>query len=342
MGLLPASPLAHCASARLPSFGRKVAATSHGGLPWHHAEPLRLLPRFFNSDHDGFLSFDEFNAALVRMNFVGQQDTVRRLFDRYDTDGSGFLAYEEFTAGLFGLVPNLRGSPEARSAMDRIRQKIGERGGLNGIRSLARVMRIMDDNGNKQLDRDEMKFGFRDFGVKLTERDLDTVLNVLDRNGDGQVSYDELLRGLRGNLSSRRRSLILKAFHILDKDGSGQVTVEDLATVYDCSFHPEVNAGRMTEEEALGEFLSQWDTLEKDGIVTREEFLDYYKDISASIDSDDYFELMMRNSWKIPGGEGEAAFTAYDTRDPPKGVETDASKYFAAGGASLSELEKEG
>ena len=271
----------------------------------------------------------------MRLNFVGQQETVRELFDRYDTDGSGFLAYEEFTAGLFGLVPNLRGSPDVRSALGRVRQKIAERGGLNGIRSISRVMRIMDNNGNKQLDREELKYGFRDFGVKLTERDLDTVLNALDRNGDGQVSYDELLRGLRGNMSSRRRSLILLAFDKLDADGSGLVTIEDLAMLYDTSKHPEVNAGAMTEEEALKEFLSQWDTIEKDGIVSKEEFLEYYKDVSASIDTDDYFELMIRNAWKLAGGEGVSAMTNYDTRDPPKGVETDASKYFAAGGQDL-------
>ena len=34
------------------------------------------------------------------------------------------------------------------------------------------------------------------------------------------------------------------------------------------------------------------------------EFADYYANISASIDLDDYFELMMRNAWHISGGQG--------------------------------------
>lgn len=54
----------------------------------------------------------------------------------------------------------------------------------------------------------------------------------------------------------------------------------------------------------MEEFMSVWDTQKKDGIVTFDEFVDYYKDISASIDNDDYFELMIWNAWHIAGGEG--------------------------------------
>jgi hypothetical protein len=57
-------------------------------------------------------------------------------------------------------------------------------------------------------------------------------------------------------------------------------------------------------DKTLEEFLSQWDTLKKDGRVNLAEFEDYYKDVSASIDDDDYFELMIRNAWQLPGGQG--------------------------------------
>ena len=43
---------------------------------------------------------------------------------------------------------------------------------------------------------------------------------------------------------------------------------------------------------------------DRDGTVTLEEFIEYYRGVSANIPLDDYFELMMRNAWHISGGSG--------------------------------------
>ena len=45
--------------------------------------------------------------------------------------------------------------------------------------------------------------------------------------------------------------------------------------------------------------MSQWDTQVADGIVTFEEFVEYFRDVSASIDDDAYFAVMMKNAWKL-------------------------------------------
>jgi hypothetical protein len=55
------------------------------------------------------------------------------------------------------------------------------------------------------------------------------------------------------------------------------------------------------------EFLDTFDTIDKDGRVTTDEFIKYYGNCSSSIDDDDYFELMIRNAWHISGGEGWCA-----------------------------------
>ena len=66
----------------------------------------------------------------------------------------------------------------------------------------------------------------------------------------------------------------------------------------------QVVKGTMTPDQALTQFLTQWDTKKADGVVEWEEFLEYYDSVSCSIDDDDYFELMMRNAWHLPGGTG--------------------------------------
>ena len=38
-----------------------------------------------------------------------------------------------------------------------------------------------------------------------------------------------------------------------------------------------------------------------DGVVSLDEFIEYYTNISANIDNDAYFDLMMTNAWNIDG-----------------------------------------
>ena len=112
-------------------------------------------------------------------------------------------------------------------------------------------------------------------------------------------------------MNPRRKSLISQAFSVLDKDNSGFIEPQDLVSCYDTSKHPDVLAGKKTPDAVLREFLDTFDVGgEVDGKVTRNEFENYYHNISASIDNDDYFELMIRNAWHISGGEGWAANSA--------------------------------
>ena len=111
-------------------------------------------------------------------------------------------------------------------------------------------------------------------------------------------------------MNPRRRALVDKAYNVMDVDGSGTVDLADMAMAYDVSFHPDFIAKKKTKDQILREFLDVFDDGEKDGVVTRDEFAKYYSAISASIDNDDYFELMIRNAWRMSGGEGMAANTA--------------------------------
>eukprot|EP00981_Chlorochromonas_danica_P004407 scaffold879_cov170-Ochromonas_danica.AAC.22 len=195
--------------------------------------------------------------------------------------------------------------------VDKVRNKIVERGGSNGLRSIAKLLSIMDDNGDKRLSRDELRYGLRDYGINLTPTELEQVFLYFDRDRNGFIDITEFLIGIRGDLNNRRKSLVQLAFNILDTDHSGVITVDEILTVYDLNWHPEVRAGKMTVKEAAKDLMKVWERQDSsDGTVSYEEFEDYYKELSASIDDDDYFELMIRNAWRIAGGNGQAANTA--------------------------------
>lgn len=71
-----------------------------------------------------------------------------------------------------------------------------------------------------------------------------------------------------------------------------------------------------------------------DHVVTKEEFEEYYNNISASVDNDQYFELMMNNAWKINDGNktyGKA--WANEDKSPSKGpAQAAQNRGVAAGG----------
>ena len=185
------------------------------------------------------------------------------------------------------------------SNFEEIKQKVVElckKRSANGLRGLRRMFSAMDRNGNKSLSPVEFKYAMRDYGLNLSEIEVTQIVKNFDTNKDGQLSFDEFLRAIRGSLNQRRLDMVHQAYRVLDKDGSGQVTIDDIRMAYDVSFHPDFQSGRKTADEVLSDFMTVWETHKRDQIVTFEEFEDYYKDLSASIDSDDYFELMIRNA----------------------------------------------
>ena len=180
--------------------------------------------------------------------------------------------------------------------INNVRKALLDRG-VYGIRGLAKVFAGLDENGNRALNVEDFKWGLYNYGIYLNDEELRTLANAFDRNG--LVSFDEFLNVVKGKMNERRLKLVALAYEKLDKNGDGQVTLDDIARLYEASNHPEVRAGRRTEDQVFNQFISMWDTEKPDGKVTLREFARYYEDLSGGIDSDEYFEAVIRNAWKL-------------------------------------------
>ena len=96
------------------------------------------------------------------------------------------------------------------------------------LQGIGRQFKIIDDDGNKSLDRNEFYKGCNDFGAGLTKAEMDAVFDRIDMDGSGSLNFDEFLEALRPPMSNTRKQLIDQAFRILDKTCDGEITVEDL------------------------------------------------------------------------------------------------------------------
>ena len=122
----------------------------------------------------------------------------------------------------------------------------------------------------------------------------------------------------REPLNERRAQIISKVYNVMDQDQSGKVTVADIGTprsdraekTYSVESHKDFIAGKKTKAELLQEFLSGFEGLQgnKDGVITKEEFFDYYTDLSMVIASDDYFIAMIESAWMIGENEEDLVF----------------------------------
>lgn len=142
----------------------------------------------------------------------------------------------------------------------------------------------------------------------ITDANIYVLFSYFDSNRDGCLNIDEFLTALRGDLNQKRMELVQQAFRKLDKDNSGQLDIRDLRGCYNASKHPDVLSNKKTPDQVLVEFLETFETHHNirnasmaDGTVTLDEFVEYYRNISSSIDNDVYFAQVMNNSWNLKG-----------------------------------------
>lgn len=261
-------------------------------------------------------SKDALHLSRFVANICGPEDTISlsTLYFRLCEDGSAVLVGKNTANANINVVDRVRSRifgriAHAQQSIDCDNKSIDYSMRHVGLNGLQRSLRLMDTNGDKRLTKDELKTGLCKFGVDVNYHEIDYLFTHFDADRSGCISADEFLVGMRGEMSTRRMEFVHKAFDILDHDGNGKVTLDELFSNYDTTKHPDVTSGKLTPDQAIQLFTRQWELDKPDGVITKEEFETYYQNLSASIDSDIYFELMMRNAWHIPGGEGQRSNT---------------------------------
>jgi calcyphosin len=190
--------------------------------------------------------------------------------------------------------------PTPDEVNDKFLKVVNSRSG-GGILGLARNFKIIDKDNSGQLSPAEFKVAMSKFRVGLNNDEVKILFDYYDRDRSGTLNFDEFLKGLRAKLSPQRRALAEQAFNVMDSNGSGEIDYEDLKEKYDVTNHPKVRSNEWTKKQALDEFIKNFegDNGDHNATITKMEWLDYHAGLSASLDTDDEFGILMARNWGI-------------------------------------------
>ena len=191
--------------------------------------------------------------------------------------------------------------------LEQVRKRIQARG-ARGILSLGKAFKQMDADSSGALDANEFANALKTYRISNDRLEMEAIFSRFDQDGNGEIDYAEFMLGVMGPMNSRRVAVTRAAFSALDSSRSGQVSLNDIRKRFNAKQHPDVLKGKQTEEDILFEFTDTFEaayTLKHGESKSRtraagiSDWLEYYQNLSASIDSDDYFELMVANTWGL-------------------------------------------
>ncbi len=87
-------------------------------------------------------------------------------------------------------------NPGANSHLELLQAQLKSRG-VRGFVGLQRKFKIMDDDGNRQLNLVEFKKGIKETGLNLTDLQISQLFSLFDRDRNGSIDFDEFLTTLR-------------------------------------------------------------------------------------------------------------------------------------------------
>ena len=290
--------------------------------------------KYFDLDNTGLSDTDTFLKTVKKIGITSfDDDEIIEIFSSFDTNKQGVIDYREFVSELFSnksLSKKQKSAPiekqeipekneivveneeknnlklnNPEEILNLMKDVLNERG-VQGICSIARNFRIIDENNSQTIDFDEFKQVCNMYNFGLDDKQLKMVFGNFDSENIGEIDYDEFIRTLRGEMNEFRQNLVQNVFDKLDIKKSGEISFKELNNKYNAKNHPDVISGKISEEEALKEFIDTFQETynylcgtETNNIVTIEEFLEYYENVSMTIDEDEYFEYLLNNVWNL-------------------------------------------
>ena len=180
-----------------------------------------------------------------------------------------------------------------------LKDQIHTNNGLTYYTLLFELKNNSDQSQNASLEN--LVNAFKNIGLNIPQNDIINFFSLLDFSGTGKISIEDIINNIVDPLSEHRKLYVVNKFALIDVDKQGEVKVSLLKEKYNPKGHPDVIAGKTTDEEIFKQFCYTLDIYcsirNISENINYKQFIDYYAGISSSILDEKYFEDILNGVW---------------------------------------------
>ena len=204
-------------------------------------------------------------------------------------------------------VNNYTKQEEMKKFFDLLLEKFKSRINVNnGITFYLFVQKLKAYEINNKINLNDLIQIFKEMRLDFTEIDIKNFFYMLDINEMNFINIDDIINKIKGEMNEERKLYVMSKFDLIDKSHRGEININYLKIIYknNAKFHPDVIQGIKSPDIIYNQFrqtLEMFLEVNKilNDIITKEQFVDYYSAISASIPDDIYFQDILNGIYDL-------------------------------------------
>ena len=181
--------------------------------------------------------------------------------------------------------------------------------GMKSIFIIQRMLYIYDKNQSGEIPFEKLCDIFEIYNINIAREEIFEFFEFLDKEHKGLIKYNDLIMILINNVNENRIILIQNLFDKIRK-GKEYILLNDIKKYFNPEKYPDVLEQKKTSDEIAFDFIDSLEIFKEyninlknesiiNGIMTYNDFENYFKEISLSINDDKIFDYIINFCWEV-------------------------------------------
>ena len=193
-------------------------------------------------------------------------------------------------------------------SIKKLRNLLANRG-MKSIFIIQRMLYIYDKNQSGEIPFEKLCDIFEIYNINIAREEIFEFFEFLDKEHKGLIKYNDLIMILINNVNENRIILIQNLFDKIRK-GKEYILLNDVKKYFNPEKYPDVLEQKKTSDEIAFDFIDSLEIFKEyninlknesiiNGIMTYNDFENYFKEISLSINDDKIFDYIINFCWEV-------------------------------------------